>query len=994
MKLDFPSGAPEGTIHRDPSNDTRYVYQDGAWRVIDGAFTHNPGPNAPLDPELGDLWVDTSDCPPVLKIFDCDGNWIPIEGGPGDPGITFIARIDDDGTPEANTPGHILTAVADNIANGTAPVEYAYKWLVDGLTMGQNKTLNIVQSFVGKIVTCEITVAEPDGSDAVTRTATYAKPIVLEPITFTPVITDDGTANANKVGSILTASAMNIDGGNNPQEYAFDWKSSNVSVGSSKTYTLQSTDVGKIIQCDVTVAEPDGSDAVTETAIYNETIEVFGTINTPTVLGPLNGDDYGQIQTRNLLSDTIIEVEGGGISTCETSLIESVDRTPPTTYDCRVLNGTFGDTPDSWDSLPASPRYDGVAIGTKPTADTGIYTGLVYKIDVPGFIRINPNAGGADASIPVKLWSSNDGINWVGPTEVTQGNIDPSHASYDASIGFYGQYGCIQRQGGTNIAAWYPTGSEALTTLTFPDTQGFECFEVDDVVQDPDVKVISKDEDAVPPTITVDGGDWSVPGQVVGNIYAETDKGFFYDDPDIDLRYGDAQDIFDAELNPGFTLIGRDGAWEQFTFLDKPTVTNGIYFFGGNYSSTPLGPNYELSINGIPQGPQYTQASYQTPDFYPFTGTLETIRVHSIDRPEGGNGVGVKEIYIDSTNLADKIVGTVIQEAVGATKLSKETAYDTKLTLAGAKDLDDMTGEVFMSDGTPAGGPYTQTPYTLTTNTILNVQDKLTSDDWIQTNPVNGDPAIWSSYGTNAHPSYPSTNVFNGKTVDHTDSTLGPNGGAGKYTWSFPAGISFTKIEISLSKSVSAVNDAFKINGFVPNNWETEAGDWTSFNKFEPTFDADIGDKLTSFEIGAWQGGPAIQAIWLDGKMLVDSTVSGTPTGELELTFQDTVAQNPDLQYFEKDDKVQDRSELPPIVNMPFDDVNGLTNIGTGDQPSTAVATIVPVSDAPDGITHAVLSDGANNINVSFDVSQKAQQAGWILEFLYKIKPRFKSYVV
>ena len=129
---------------------------------------------------------------------------------------------------QANTPGHILTASAQNITGGTAPAEYEYKWLVDGLTMGTNKTINIVSSFVGKIVSCEVTVAEPDGSDG----------------------------------------------------------------------------------------------SVTKTAVYNKVIEVAGTIDTPEVLAPADGAGSGD--ARYLISDTISDVEGGGVITCETDTIESV----------------------------------------------------------------------------------------------------------------------------------------------------------------------------------------------------------------------------------------------------------------------------------------------------------------------------------------------------------------------------------------------------------------------------------------------------------------------------------------------------------------------------------------------------------------------------------------------------------------------------------------------------------------------------------------------
>ena len=103
------------------------------------------GDTYPGTPTTGDLWVNTSECPPVLSIFDdCDdpGNptWKPIGGGTSDE-ITFSPTIFDDGTPEGNTPGRILTASAENISGGTTPAEYEYKWIVNNLTMGSNKTL-------------------------------------------------------------------------------------------------------------------------------------------------------------------------------------------------------------------------------------------------------------------------------------------------------------------------------------------------------------------------------------------------------------------------------------------------------------------------------------------------------------------------------------------------------------------------------------------------------------------------------------------------------------------------------------------------------------------------------------------------------------------------------------------------------------------------------------------------------------------------------------
>ena len=110
------------------------------------------------------------------ELLSDASNSITIVDRPAD-AITFDAVITDDGTPEANTPGHVLTASAENIQGGTAAAEYAYEWKVDGLTMGNNKTINIVYTFVGKTVTCDVTVAEPDGSNPETRTAVYGKAI-------------------------------------------------------------------------------------------------------------------------------------------------------------------------------------------------------------------------------------------------------------------------------------------------------------------------------------------------------------------------------------------------------------------------------------------------------------------------------------------------------------------------------------------------------------------------------------------------------------------------------------------------------------------------------------------------------------------------------------------------------------------------------------------------------------------------------------------------
>ena len=72
-------------------------------------------------------------------------NSITIVARPAD-AITFDAVITDDGTPEGNQFGHVLTARALNIAGGTAPDEYEFQWKSGGTEVGTEKTYTIQPS--------------------------------------------------------------------------------------------------------------------------------------------------------------------------------------------------------------------------------------------------------------------------------------------------------------------------------------------------------------------------------------------------------------------------------------------------------------------------------------------------------------------------------------------------------------------------------------------------------------------------------------------------------------------------------------------------------------------------------------------------------------------------------------------------------------------------------------------------------------------------------
>ena len=136
------------------------------------------------------------------------------------------------------------------------------------------------------------------------------------PISFTPTITGD-----NKVGDVLTASAGAITGGVAPIEYAFQWKrdGDDISSATAKTYTLVNADVGQTISCDVTCAEPDGSGAVTETAVYGLTpidpdrAPVIGSVG----LVELNPDNAPRFTDQSFETTVVMDDQGFPQSTKE-----------------------------------------------------------------------------------------------------------------------------------------------------------------------------------------------------------------------------------------------------------------------------------------------------------------------------------------------------------------------------------------------------------------------------------------------------------------------------------------------------------------------------------------------------------------------------------------------------------------------------------------------------------------------------------------------------
>lgn len=214
----------------------------------------------------------------------------------------------------------------------------------------------------------------------------------------------------------------------------------------------------------------------------------------------------------------------------------------------------------------------------------------------------------------------------------------------------------------------------------------------------PAAKVISID-DSDPYTITVDGGEWSDgtsdPGTDQSQVWSAlltSDTGFI----------SPKTNAFDGDTS---THAASDTAG-TLTFTPNLTVpaNSTIEMWLGSGS----GSNFEMTvtIDGVPStvdGGSYQSVSYNN------STSINTI---TISRANSTNSAEIR---------AMKINGEVLVDAVGDRKLVKETPYDTKLTVATDKDFDSLLGTSWMTDGQGAPGPYAQTPYLVTSDTIVRV---------------------------------------------------------------------------------------------------------------------------------------------------------------------------------------------------------------------------------------------------------------------------------
>ena len=213
-----------------------------------------------------------------------------------------------EGTELPHDGNYVYVATAATVDGGENPVIDKTEWFIGPDTanltsVGTGDTYTIKDTdTVGDSIYCKQTFKDDRGNEI---ESDLSNPITIverpaDAITFTAAIFDDGTSEGNQVGKSLTAVALNIVGGTAPIEYEYQWYANNVpeaaGTGDQKVKEIISTDIGKVITCDITVAEPDGSNPEMRTAVYNRPI-VDGApaveIAKPEVLSPANGAGSG-----------------------------------------------------------------------------------------------------------------------------------------------------------------------------------------------------------------------------------------------------------------------------------------------------------------------------------------------------------------------------------------------------------------------------------------------------------------------------------------------------------------------------------------------------------------------------------------------------------------------------------------------------------------------------------------------------------------------------
>ena len=227
----------------------------------------------------------------------------------------------------------------------------------------------------------------------------------------------------------------------------------------------------------------------------------------------------------------------------------------------------------------------------------------------------------------------------------------------------------------------------------------------------PVASIIAIDADSTPnPTITVDGGNWAAPDDFEQRVWSDNMVSVGGDWRSYDIYTAEQSRLlgFDGDVT---TTAYSLGTGVIITFDPPLDFTTSVEVVGGLGS----GDSVDCVVDDI-RRPSINLPTNNTGADSPVWSTLNTPvgggSLSEIKFSEASNtGLGFNAIRVDGEILVDSPIPDKF--------ISKTINYDTKLTLAGDTDLNQMAlGPAVMTDGVLGGSGYSKTPYTLTTTTI------------------------------------------------------------------------------------------------------------------------------------------------------------------------------------------------------------------------------------------------------------------------------------
>ena len=315
VDLGYTAAADKGTVTNTAGSDAELPVVTGTnaglmapaeYTKLTGLSNFTTSPSQPGSPSANDLWIDTNECPPEIKVYtDCEGSgfeWISIGGGGLD--VTFDLAMTG-----GDVVGDEKEAVVTNIL--PAGLTPAYAWSVDGVVDGSattNKRVNKT-SDVGFAVKCTVTIIDK------VKDVTSANVVKWPDFTFALVFSP---ANVLLGDAITVATNPDPVVGGNGLDATFvsrQWTRNGSDIGgeTAATYTTQAGDDTATIGCTLVYRNSDSSgNDVTVSANYPGAINT-ASIATPSIIAPKSGAGEGgdvNYYPQTSAVDSVLEVGG------------------------------------------------------------------------------------------------------------------------------------------------------------------------------------------------------------------------------------------------------------------------------------------------------------------------------------------------------------------------------------------------------------------------------------------------------------------------------------------------------------------------------------------------------------------------------------------------------------------------------------------------------------------------------------------------------------